>query len=184
MNLFELGKGNTVIIKPATLLIKEFKDIVQRDSDSKKPEAIKELAYVYFTADYKSVYLSYASDERESVIIEDIFGTKSKWTPDEVVKRAVDKYRKLQETPSIRLVQSAHEAIEELINYYKAVDSAATDRMGRFKYDMTKVTKSIGDLSKVAESLDKLEIKIKRELQESVKARGGELSSLYEDTDF
>ena len=58
MELFIIEK-NKVIASPEALLIKEFKDIWDSDKFLSKDRAVSELAYVYFTTDYKSIYQSY-----------------------------------------------------------------------------------------------------------------------------
>lgn len=183
MQLFELIK-NQVHVKPYTLLIKEFKDIWDKDTSNTKASALMELAYVYFTADYKSVYLAYNPEERDSVIKEDIFGKKVNYTPDSVVLAGISKYNDLQQTHTMRLVKSTRNALEELVNYFNGIDFNAKDNRGQVIYKVTDVTKAMGDTARIVDSLEKLEIKIKQELQEAVKARGGEASSLYEDHTF
>ena len=183
MQLFELIK-NQVHVKPHTLLIKEFKDIWDRDTNKNKASSLMELAYIYFTADYKSVYLAYNPEERDSVIKEDVFGKKVNYIPDSLVLAGINKYTELQQTHTMRLVKSTRNALEELVNYFNGIDFDQRDNRGQVIYKVTDVTKAMGDTARIVESLEKLEIKIKQELQEAIKARGGEASSLYEDSDF
>ena len=58
MNLFFIS-DNKILPTPETLLIKEFENIWNRDKTKTKDIALKELAYIYFISDYKSIYNNY-----------------------------------------------------------------------------------------------------------------------------
>lgn len=180
MELFKLTK-NKVLPQASALLIKEFKLIWERDNSKEKELAIKELGYVYFKADYKSIYLSTPPEDREQVIIEDVFGEKSKWKPDKAIQEAVNKYTELQRTPTMRFLDAQQTALEELITYLKNLDMKVKDKSGKPIYKYSDITRGMSDSAKVAESLEKLQERVKKELSVQGKIRGqGELGS-YED---
>ncbi len=183
MNLFYLENTN-VKVQPHTLLIRQFADVYNRDKSKDKSMGVKELAFIYFRSDYKSTYQSLPPDERESVIIEDVFGKESNWVPDQVVLNAVSKYEDLQQVPSMRLVKATRSALEELVEYFNNVDFDKRDSKGQPVYKLTEVTKGMGDTARIIESIEKLEEKVRKELQESIKARGGEASGIFEDHDM
>ncbi len=173
MELFKFDK-NKVILSPGGTRIKEFKVLWDRDETKEKETATNELAYVYFVADYKTIYLSTPPDEREEVIIQDVFGEKSKWKPDKLVLQAVKKYEDLQYSPALRFLQSQRHALEQLMVYYKSVKGANI-------IDPKKLSASMSDSAKVLEALDKIEERVRKELSAVGKVRGqGELGE-YED---
>ena len=178
-----LFKFNKTAIEPLphTLAIKEFAILWDRDKSKDKAKAFKELAFVYFTADYKSSYLAFPQEERDQAIKEDIFG--GNYVPDQDVLNAIEKYKLLQKTPSMRLIKAAQNTLEEIVGYFNAVDFEERDKRGQPVYKVTDVTKAMGDTAKVAESLAKLDEKIRKELQENTRARGGEESGAFEDID-
>ena len=180
MLLFKFNK-TAIEPYPTTLAIEEFRVLWERDKSKDKGIALKELAFVYFTADYKSTYLSFPAEERDQAIKEDIF--KGQYVPDQAVLNAVDKYNQLQKTPSMRLIKAAQNTLEELIKYFNSVNFTERDKRGQPVYKVTDVTKAMGDTAKVAESLAKLDEKIRKELQENTRARGGEESGAFEDID-
>ena len=47
-------------------MIKEFKKIWNRDRSTKKDKALKELAYIYHSGDYQSIYRNYHIDTRDA----------------------------------------------------------------------------------------------------------------------
>ncbi len=182
MELFQLNK-NKVTPEAHTLLIKEFKAVWDRDKSKEKVLAIQELGYVFFKADYKSMYLSTPPEDREEVIIIDVFGETSKWKPDQVVNDAVNKYKALQKTPTMRFLDAQQKALEELITYMETLDMSERDKSGKPIYKYKDVTSGMADSAKVAEALEKLQDRVRQELSVQGKIRGtGELGS-YEDPD-
>lgn len=180
MKLFSLGKGNKVEVNPAALQIKEFKEVWNRCKDKDKESAIKELSYVYFLADYKSVYLSVAPEEREQVIIEDLFEDKY-WKPDKEVQEAIRKYQELQVTPSMRFLDSQISALEKSIGYFKSIDYKEKDAKGKPVYSISEVTRSMKDAAGVLDSLEKIQQRVKQELDIKGKIRGSGELGLYEE---
>lgn len=174
MELFKLTK-NQVAPSPGTLMISEFKAIWERDKSSSKELALKELGFVYYISDYKSVYLSTAPEEREDVLKEDLM-LPDKWKPDAVVKAAINKYTELQEVPTMRLLNATQDALEQLVLFFRNLKMSDRDRAGKPLYRPSEITKAMSETAKVAESLDSLREKVKRELDTKGKLRGqGEL---------
>lgn len=183
MNLFQL-ENNRVTVNPATLLIQEFKAIWESDKSKDKSTALKELAYIYFKADYKSKYLSYLAEERELAIIEDIFGKGVSYSPNQLVLNGIAKYEKFQENHYIKLLKAQRSTLEQMMTYYNNVDFELKDTKGNHVYKITEVSKSMGDTARIIDSLNKLEEIIKKELRDSKRNRGGEESGAFEDHDL
>ena len=182
MNLFTLER-NQIQVNPATLLIHEFNVIWEADKTKDKSTALKELAYIYYTSDYKSTYLSYPPEERDEVIIEDLFKNQ-KWTINKAVQEGIKKYEVLQQVPSIRLLNATKRALEEIIHFFNTIDLSHVDKQGKPVYKPKDLTSAMGDSAKMIESMEYLNNKVRKELQDSTKARGGEEAGLFEDYDF
>src|SRR3990167_8155919 len=163
MNKFIL-ENNKVKISPEALLIQAFKNVWDKDTSKTKDKALAELGYVYFIADYKSDYLAYPENTRTKQIAIDTM-KDSNYKPDETVKAAIKKYEELQNTPTLRLLKSARHALEEVSSYFDVVKP--TDR------NVTAISASIEKIGKIAESLDKLEDKIRREVQSEGRSKAG-----------
>lgn len=157
MELFIIEK-NKVIASPEALLIKEFKDIWDSDKSTSKDRAVSELAYVYFSTDYKSIYQSYPEGEiRDNKIKEDII-RDTKWKSSELINKAIKKYEELQETPTLRMLKGARKAANVITSYYENLEEDKID--GR---TVTSITTSLSKIGEVVDSLDKLEQQIRRE---------------------
>jgi len=157
MELFIIEK-NKVIASPEALLIKEFKDIWDSDKSLSKDRAVSELAYVYFTTDYKSIYQSYPEGEiRDNKIKEDII-RDTKWKSSDLINKAIKKYEELQETPTLRMLKGARKAANVITSYYENLKEDKID--GR---TVTSITTSLSKIGEVVNSLDKLEQQIRKE---------------------
>ena len=119
MNLFDLKK-NKVTFTIEALLVKEFKIIWDRDHNRDKRNAIEELAYVFFSIDFKSPYMSYESSIRKEKIKKSCI-SRIRWKDDDVViLNAIKRYDELQQTPSLKLVRAAQSSIDKLEVYFKS----------------------------------------------------------------
>ena len=182
MRILELN-NNTVQINPECLIIPEFKKLWDRDTSKNKSVAIKEITWIYFMGDYKSIYQSYEPSLRQDIINDDIFEDKG-YKPDKPVNDALKRYEEFQMTPSLRLLKSVRKAQEETSNYFDGVDWDERDKMGKPVYDITKVTNAMGTISKIVEGLDKLEERIKKEQLTDNKVRAGGTEGLLADEGF
>lgn len=179
-SLFEL-KNNSVSFAPQALLIKEFKALWLRDKSKLKEMAVMELGFVYFRCDFRSIYKNYFEEEKESKIIEDLFRGYPNWKPDKVVKDACDRYMELTKTKSMRLVENAWKAVDELSSYYTMVKLNELDDRGKPVYDANKLQDNIGKLPKLIASMNEAENAVKREMDMSAGLRGGKEKAIFED---
>lgn len=179
MKLFTLA-NNYPVITPEALMIDSFANIWNRDKTKDKSVATKELAYVYFLCDYKSIYNTYPDEIKEEKIIEDIF--KNKYKPDKNVLLAIDKYNELQDSFNMRFLKSAKSAAEKNMQYFNNVDYSERDVKGNPVYKIKEVQAALKDCSGVIDTLDKLIEKVSKEqaLMDSRIKGGGEVS-FFED---
>jgi hypothetical protein len=166
MNLFSLT-GGRVTFSPEALLIKEFKDLWDRDSSKTKEAAAEDLAYVYYLTDYKSVYKAYDDHARHTKIAADIITRKS-WKPDKLIEEAVEKYRELQTTPSMGTLDDVEAALTKIRMYFRNID-VTDDDTGKKTQTLIANVKSIGDLIKGITSLREL---VEKEISETQRIKG------------
>lgn len=149
-------------------MIKEFKKIWNRDRSTKKDRALKELAYIYHTIDYQSVYRNFHIDTREDKIILDIFDDRQ-WKPDNEVNTAKNKYVDLQTTLSMQLLNDVEVGLTKLRDYFKDVEFADDDTNGVAAKNFISNVKSMGELVK---SLKTLRDEVEKELTDNMQLRG------------
>lgn len=176
--LFDIVK-NEVQLSPDVLAIPIIKEIWDRDKNRSKDKAKKEISYIVFISDYRSPYKDVPNFEKESIIRRDIFGKSSKWEPDEVITEAVDKYKQLQKTRTMHLLDSARVAVEKLSEYFETVNFIDTDDYGKPKHSAKELASNLGTVGNIVKSLINLEKQVQSEIVEA-SARGGTEIGYYE----
>ena len=154
-------------ISPEALVIKEFKVVWDRDQTSKKERALKELAYIYHSTDYQSIYRNYHIDTREGKIILDILDDRQ-WTPDNEVNEAKNKYVELQTTLSMQLLNDVELGLSKLRDYFRDIEFDDDDNGTQAKNFIANV-KSMGDLVK---GMKTLRDEVEKELTDNMQLRG------------
>lgn len=148
-------------------MIKEFKVIWNRDRSTKKDKALTELAYVYHSCDYLSIYRNYHIDTRDTKIKLDIFNDRE-WKPDVKIVDAIAKYKTLQTTLSMQLLNDVELGLAKLRDYFRDVDFDE-DENGVAAKNFIQNVKSMGDLVK---SLKTLREEVEKELMDNMQLRG------------
>jgi hypothetical protein len=172
-NLMEIEKGS-LKISPEALMIKEFKRIWTRDRSQKKEKALKELAYIYHTVDYLSLYRSYHVDTRDVRIKEEVF-SDTKWVPDKEVLAGIERYKALQTTLSMQLLNDAEIGLMQLRNYFRNIKfadeqgDAINEDNGVAAKNYIANMKALGDLIK---SHKVLKDEVEKELTDVMQLRG------------
>jgi hypothetical protein len=156
MKIFEII-NSTPIVTVEALLIPEFKVLAD-----KKDIGFKELTYVYFASDYKSIYLSYDKDTREERLKLDFIGD-IKYKPSKEVVKAIEKYKELQRTPTMRFLEANQNAMESMGKYYNSIDWKERDEKGKPIYDITKISTSVKQVGGIIDNIEKLKDKVAKE---------------------
>ena len=159
---------NVLTIAPEALSIQEFHNIWKRDKTKAKEKAMKELAYVYHTTDFQSIYRNYHEDIREGKIKLDIFKDRE-WSPDPAIILAQTKYAELQTTLSMELLNDAEIGLSTLRNYFRDV-SFEDDENGVAAKNFMANLKTLGD---VVKGMKTLREEVEKELSDNMQMRGG-----------
>jgi hypothetical protein len=171
MNLFDLRDFN-VTISPKALMVPEFKALWDRDKSNSKGTALSELAYVYYLSDFKSPYLlSLDISIVEYTVAKDFMKDES-YKPDKVIKEAINKYKSLQETPSMRLLKSSLVTVSKLTDYLETVDLDERDDKNKPIYKPSDITNSLKSIGGIVESLTKVREQVEKEITQQGSLRG------------
>ena len=172
-DLIEIN-NHLAIPSPYILTIKEFDKLYKRDKGKGKEIAIKELAYIYFMCNHNSPYTIYDEEEKKGKIKKSVFGEKSKWKADVIVKAACERYLKLIDTHAILLLKSARNSVKKLERYFDDVDlTLMDDKTGKPIFSAKDLVANLTKVGDVVQGLSKLEDIVKKEEQERVSTRGG-----------
>lgn len=171
MKLFDLDKNGSIIPSAETLSAPLLNKIWMRDKEKNKAQALKELTFIYLSEDNQSPYSNFPEDKKNEMIINDLF--KKNWKPDKELQEAISFYKQAIQTHSMRLLNAARVACDNLSDYFHGVNFTDTDEEGRPLYTAKDVAANLAAVGKIIESLDVVEDKIKREISSKIKVRGG-----------
>jgi predicted house-cleaning noncanonical NTP pyrophosphatase (MazG superfamily) len=186
MNLFELTSEYKVQINPAAYTLSHFKKIWDRDKSKAKETAQAELAFVYFTCDYKSDFYNIPETETREIEVIKHCIKDTKWKPDKVVRDAQEFYKDRQKTFSLILLEDAVHGISKLSSYLRDInfeENEINERTGEIKpkHDIKKYADTIKTIPDILKALNSLEEAVKKEQQQKNSLRGGREKGLYVD---
>ena len=176
MKLFKY-EGYKIDISEEALLLKPFKKIWDRDKTKNKEKAYMELGFIYFYCDPRSDY-QYLTDEEERLkAIKEGEGIPDKWSPDNIVKEAMNFYNGFKPTSALLL-----EDTRNMVNGYRAKLREITKDMSNLEIkDIKDIGAIIKQIPALVKDLDEAERAVSKEIIESNKVRGSQEKSIYED---
>ena len=169
--LFDL-KERKVTFSPQALMIPELKVIWDTDETKDKVDAVKKLSYIYFLCDYKSPYVLSVLPELLYTTVGRDFMKDEDYEPDPIVSAAISKYKELQKTPSMGLLDAAIVTIHKLSYYLRSVDLSERDKSGKPLYKPSDVTNSLKSIGGIVESVAKVQDQIEKETVQKGVLRG------------
>ena len=186
MNVFVYDNVNNrlEINEGEIFLVKEFKDLMNKDRSESKEQAFKELTYIYLAIDWKSPYNQYSEVERHEEALRDSGLTEEEFN-NPVFRAACRKYRNLQDSnKSIKMLNAAKTAVDKFIDYFDViVDLNERDQNGKPVFTAKKVMEEVSNLNKVHQELVDLENAVKKELTERSTLRAGAIED-FDPGDF
>jgi hypothetical protein len=164
MKLIKINNNN-VELAEGTLLVPEFKEIWE----SNKPEkAINIFKYIYLYSDFNSPYKNYSEEDRKLILTKDL-----KVEYNEVVEKAISKYKDMNNTFSMRFLDAAINAANKTLQYFEQVDYEKVDVKGNPIYKIKEVTDALKNCMGVITTLESLKTKVEAEQVGNNKIRGG-----------
>lgn len=157
------------IVTEETLLVPKFKAI----HTEYKEESVKIFTYIFFMYGYLSDFNDIVDvDERRRTVINEVFNGED-IEECEIMKPAIELFKLLQDTPSMRLIYSGRVAMHKVEAFLNNVDLTEMDKNGKPMYSPKMIADIVGNLHKITLALSELEAQVKRELDESSRIRGG-----------
>jgi hypothetical protein len=179
-SFFQLDSNMNLTIDPAIYSLFIFKKILDRDKTKNKDKALMDMSYIFWMSDYRS-YISDITDpiEKHKEVIS-IIDDSGKYKPDAVVEEAIEQYKK--DSPlSLHFLNDVKTAVNELRKYFRELDLSQCDDKGKPVHNANQVMNSIKSTGDLLETLDKHEIKVKKDLDMNSSVRGSKQKGIYED---
>jgi hypothetical protein len=157
-------------------LVRPIRRLFHQDRSERKETFWRQISFLYFMVSPSSSY-SYILDleERATEIIKQE-GLPSDFKPSDLLKEAMEIYRKLTITPSQKLLESslvAADTVSKFLSDPTILDKV--DEKGRPLYQISSITAALKNVEGIVSSLQTLQKKVEQELEEeSGKARGSQ----------
>lgn len=176
-------------------VVKEFKNLIAKDRNRDKREAVKWFAYIYYMNDYRSPYFKVTKSKRHEMVCSQLdIALPFKIFPE--LQAAIDKFLEFQETPSVRSLKSIMEGLVASGNVIDMITKRVQDKLeelsgGEVEYDPEEVDVLVKDVDRLLNLSDKLpkavntikalEEEVKKEQASDIKLRGGGEKGAFEE---
>lgn len=180
--LFKIEDG-FVVPQPEILLVHPFSEIWERDEDTKKIVAKKELGYIEFMTSMmaSNPYRDY-SDDRKSEEVKKGLHIDEDWKPDKLVEDGIKYLDVLQTEGSIsyRYWLSNKNVLEKQIQFFDEIDlNERNFKTGMPIYKPSDIPAAVEKAEKVLIVINNLKAKVDEELYETNKNKGGKEVSVF-----
>ena len=130
------------------------------------------MSFLYFAVDPRSTY-SYLLDEeeRKKAIIEQE-GLPANFKPSELLKEAMEIYKKHTMTVSQKLLSDALVSANTVGTFLRTINLMEEDDKGRPKYQISQVVSALKNLEGIINTIQTLQKKVEQEIADNGKARG------------
>lgn len=172
--------GYEIKVEPEALLLKPFKKIWNRDRSKDKNRAMQELGFIYFVCDPRSDYQYLVDLDTRMESVKQGEGLPNDWTPDQIVKEAMEFYSSFKPTSAL-LLEDTRVAVDKLREHLKNMDFNEVDDKGKPKYTLNTITSTIKQIPELIKGLDEAEKAVTSDIREMSKARGNHEKAIMED---
>ena len=107
-------------------------------------------------------------------------GLPNDWTPDQIVKEAMEFYSSFKPTSAL-LLEDTRVAVDKLREHLKNMDFNEVDDKGKPKYTLNTITSTIKQIPELIKGLDEAEKAVTSDIREMSKARGNHEKAIMED---
>ena len=175
--MFDIVAGK-VTIDAKSLAVPPFANYWSNVKD--KEHADKVIRYVVFKHKWDSPYEAYSPEDRDIILIRDIFGGNVQLTADDLEFER--RYVELQSTALTRLLEAANEGVEYLIRQFNSLREMEKemDKNGKPLVTANDVNKWLEKIAGTVKSLDVLKKQVRAEQVDGTRVKGGSAIGHYE----
>lgn len=157
-----------------TIHVEEFTAYKGDTDGRRKTLATKELAFIYWFADPRSVYWETYKDEKiRTEILKKYLGLPDKWKIDTVIEEAINFYlSEVENDLDVKFLDANTFAATKTIEYLKNIDYEQRDLKGNLLYKPEIVAKTQKESAAVLDTLKVLREKVLKNLTLNRKIRG------------
>lgn len=170
-------------IADEAFLIKPIRMLWHQDRSKSKERFYQQMSFLFFTQDPRSNYAYILNEEERKKAIIEQEGLPKDFKPSDLLKEAMEIYKKHTVTVSQKLLDAAMIAANKVSTFLMDVDLKDEDEKGRPKYQVSSITTALKNVEGIVTSLQNLQRKVEQEITEQGKARGA-MELTIGDNDF
>lgn len=155
-------------------LIKPMRQLYNEDRSKTKEKFMQQMSYIYFMFDPRSPYMDIVDEDSRRDAVCEQEGLEKGFKPSENLKKAIDIYKELTTTTSMKLLESMRVAIGKISEFLRKVDLYAVDEKGRPTYTVDKIVSASDKIPQLAKRLQETEKLVANEITEKSRVRGGD----------
>lgn len=164
------------------MLVKPIRDLYNEDTSENKEFFIQQISYLYFMVDPRSTYMDILEEDERAAKIIYQEGLPKDFEPSDKLIKAMNIYKELTTTTSMKLLNSMRIAIKKIGDFVETVDLFALDDKGKAVYSVSQITSATDKIPGLAKKLIETEKIVAAEIEQVGRARGGnENKKLLED---
>lgn len=181
MKLIEFD-GMEFKIADEALLVRPIRELFQKDKSKKKEEFWKQISYLWFMCDPRSNYQYLVDEELRAKEVKIQEGLGEDWEPSELLKEAMDIYRKQTITTASLLLEGMRKGIENVRRFLAEVDLFAVDeKTQKPLYQVSTITSALKQVPELAKALSDAEKSLAKDFATEDSARGNAQKAVGED---
>lgn len=151
-------------IADEALLIKQIRELFEKDKSKRKEEFWKQMSYLWFMCDPRSTYMYITDEEERAREIKEQEGIDENWTPSSLLKEAMLIYKKHTITTSALLLEGMRKGIDKLSKFLG--DTEFSDKT------VSAMTSALKQIPELAKALAEAERSLAKDFASDDKTRG------------
>lgn len=164
------------------LLVRPIRELFQKDKSKKKEEFWKQISYLWFMCDPRSNYQYLVDEELRAKEVKIQEGLGEDWEPSELLREAMDIYRKQTITTASLLLEGMRKGIENVRRFLAEVDLFAVDeKTQKPLYQVSTITSALKQVPELAKALSDAEKSLAKDFATEDSARGNAQKAVGED---
>ena len=180
MKLIEFD-GVEFKVADEAFLVRQIRQLFEADKSKKKESFWQQISYLWFMCDPRSTYMYLTDEAQRAKEIKAQEGLGESWEPSELLKEAMDVYRKQTITTSSLLLEGMRKGIENVRKFLSEIDLFATDKNDKPIYQVSTMTAALKQVPELARALVEAEKSLAKDFATDDKARGTAEKAIGED---
>jgi len=180
MKLIEFD-GVEFKVADEAFLVRQIRQLFEADKSKKKESFWQQISYLWFMCDPRSTYMYLTDENQRAKEIKAQEGLGENWEPSELLKEAMDVYRKQTITTSSLLLEGMRKGIENVRKFLSEIDLFATDMNDKPIYQVSTMTAALKQVPELAKALVEAEKSLAKDFATDDKARGTAEKAIGED---